>query len=46
MSRDRMNFRSTKEDIERKECNYKAKQNEEKYEMNRKKEIEKSKENR
>lgn len=44
MSRDRMNFRSVKEDIERKENNSKAKQSEEKYELNRKKEIEKSKE--
>lgn len=46
MSRDKMNFVSTKEKIERKECNYKAKQNEEKYELNRKKEIEKAKEHR
>ncbi|MEF9991911.1 MAG: hypothetical protein ACRCYC_08065 [Paraclostridium sp.] len=44
MSRDRMNFRSVKEDIERKDCNYKAKQNEEKNELNRKEQMEKSKE--
>lgn len=43
MSRDRMNFRSIKEDIERKNSNFKAKQNEEKFELNKKKEFEKSK---
>jgi hypothetical protein len=46
MSRDRVSFRSIKEEIERKDSNYKAKQNEEKNEFDRKREIEKSKEHR